>query len=70
MVTSDESKGHAAGPGTPARRGWAPMRLTDAGNVYDVVLGGGGKVSIQAHDGGDTPYCPKGQESHGNCLVP
>lgn len=43
------------------KKTWQPMRLTLAGDVADVVQGGGGKMSINAHDTGDAPRKPKGQ---------
>lgn len=43
------------------RENWVPMRLTYLGDVHALLMGGGGKNSIVAHDSGDTPRKPKGQ---------
>jgi hypothetical protein len=43
------------------RRRWEPMVLDTVGTVSDIVLGGGGKLSIVANDQGDVRK-PKGLE--------
>ena len=39
---------------------WEPIRLTQVGNIADVVKGGGGKLSTIGADPGDTARKPKG----------
>ena len=43
------------------KKTWEPMKLTLAGDVAEVVKGGGGKMSIFGGDSGDSPRKPKGQ---------
>jgi hypothetical protein len=44
-----------------ALKDYEPMKVTEVGHVGEVLQGGGGKLSIQAHDTGDAPRKPKGQ---------
>lgn len=37
------------------------MRLVHVGDIASVVKGGGGKMSINAADSGDSPKKPRGQ---------
>ena len=48
------------GPAAGARRPWTPMTLSYVGHVAEVIKGGGGKLSLQANDSGDSRK-PKGQ---------
>ncbi len=43
------------------KKPWEPMRLVHVGAIADVVKGGGGKMSINAADSGDSPKKPRGQ---------
>lgn len=43
------------------KRPWQPIALTHVGSIAAVVQGGGGKMSINAADTGDSPKKPKGQ---------
>jgi hypothetical protein len=43
-----------------AKQPWEPMKLTNVGHIREIVLGGGGKLSINAADMGDIRK-PKGQ---------
>lgn len=43
------------------RKDWESMKVAKVGHVGDVLQGGGGKLSIQANDSGDSPRKPKGQ---------
>jgi hypothetical protein len=40
---------------------WKKPTLKYVGNVGEVFLSGGGKVSTTTHDTGDTPFKPPGQ---------
>jgi hypothetical protein len=40
------------------KREWEPMRLTDVGHVGEIVQGGGGKLSPETHDVGDSRKPP------------
>jgi len=47
---------------TPATKPrWDRPSLKYVGNVGEVFLAGGGKVSTTTHDTGDTPFKPPGQ---------
>ena len=46
----------------PAKKTWETPRLREVGTIGQVLRGGGGKLSIQADDTGDSPRKPKGQE--------
>lgn len=48
-------------PKKEARKDFEPMKVDEVGHVGDVLQGGGGKLSVQAHDSGDAPRKPKGQ---------
>jgi hypothetical protein len=39
---------------------WVPMNLAYLGDVRELLMGGGGKLSIVADDTGDAPRKPKG----------
>lgn len=43
------------------KKSWEPMKLTHVGGIAEVVKGGGGKASLNAHDTGDSPRKPRGQ---------
>lgn len=45
----------------PGARAWVRPDVKEAGNVADILQGGGGKLSIDSADGGDSRK-PKGQE--------
>jgi len=36
------------------KRQWEPMKLTNVGHVGEIVQGGGGKLSVETHDTGDS----------------
>lgn len=44
-----------------SKRPWEPMKLHRVGDIAEVVKGGGGKMSINAADSGDSPKKPRGQ---------
>ena len=48
-------------PKKEARKDWEPMKVAEVGHVGEVLQGGGGKLSVTAHDSGDAPRKPKGQ---------
>ena len=43
----------------PTKPDWVPPAIKDAGTIASILKGGGGKLSIQATDTGDTRK-PKG----------
>jgi hypothetical protein len=55
-----ETESHTQKSECPTRQPWVRPRLKSAGNVSDVLQGGGGKLSPMAHDPGDTRK-PAGQ---------
>ena len=57
MSSNENAKG---APAKPARA-WETPELKDAGNVADVLQGGGGKLSYGAQDTGD-PRKPTGSQ--------
>jgi hypothetical protein len=40
------------------KKPWVPMQLTTLGQIGDVVRGGGGKLSPETHDIGDSRKPP------------
>ena len=52
--------GRPGGEGPAAKRRWEPMRLTFVAKVSDIVLGGGGKVSLPPGDPGEPSSGPPG----------
>jgi hypothetical protein len=61
MLMANEKKKEET-PTPDARARWERPSLKYIGNVNDVFLGGGGKLSTASYDTGDTPFKPKGQE--------
>ena len=55
-----DGRGRLDGEGPAAKRRWEPMRLTYVANVSEIVLGGGGKVSLPPGDPGEPSSGPPG----------